>query len=397
MSTVRAAVLRRFLPQTLFGRLACLVTVAVVISHFLALKLMFQMGPDLFGPAPGVRPMPPPVAATPGPAGEWHPEPPPPHFSPIPKPPEGLDMLTHWRLWLDVAVRLSALLLVTWVGVRWLAQPVRGLADAAQALGRDIRREPLPETGTLECRDAIRVFNQMQALICRQLDERDSFVAAVSHDLRTPLTRLALRAESLPDGAQRAQFAHDIAEMNNMITITLDYMRDVAAVEPFVWLDLESLLGSMVDDYEAAGASVQLHATTAGAGAMCLLTQPQALRRCISNLVDNALRYGGNAQLSCHEHGGVIRIEVADDGAGVSESELQKILQPFYRSEISRNRHSGGVGLGLSIAHDIAQRLKGQLTLSNRPQGGLLATLAFPVSARAEALGPLRGPARQGL
>jgi signal transduction histidine kinase len=397
MRKVWAAVLRRFLPQTLFGRLACLVTVAVIISHFLALKLMFQMGPDLFGPAPGARPLPPPMAMAEGPAGGMRPEPPPEAYAQLPKPPEGLDMFTHWRLWLDVAVRLSALLLVTWVSVRWLAQPVRGLADAAQALGRDIRREPLEETGTLECRDAIRVFNQMQALICRQLDERDSFVAAVSHDLRTPLTRLALRVESLPDVLQRAQFGHDIAEMNNMISITLDYMRDVAAVEPFVMLDVESLLDSMVDDYSAAGASVLLERPSVGVGCGPLRTQPQALRRCIGNLLDNAVRYAGSAHVGCYALDGSVCIEVADHGSGVAEEDLQKILQPFYRGEASRNRHSGGVGLGLSIASDIAQRLQGQLTLANRPQGGLLATLTFPLTVQAEAAVPLRGPVRQGV
>lgn len=363
----RAAWLRRLVPRTLYGRLACLVAVAVVISHFLAIKLMFEMGPHLFGPPPGPGPGPRP-------------------------PPGGLDLLTHWNLWLDVAFRLSALLLVTWVGVRWLAQPVQGLANAARGLGQDVRSPPLVESGTVECREAIRVFNQMQARICRQLDERDNFVAAVSHDLRTPLTRLALRVEALPDGQHRAQFGRDIAEMNNMITVTLDYMRNVAAVEPFVLLDVESMLASLADDYAATGADVVLQDCPAGQGCAPLHTQPQALRRCVANLVDNAVRYGGRALLACYTLDGVVCLEVADDGAGVSESELQKIVQPFYRSEGSRNRHSGGVGLGLSIASDIAQRLKGRLTLSNRPEGGLLATLLFPLPGLSTA--PSSGPRR---
>jgi len=363
----RAAWLRRLVPRTLYGRLACLVAVAVVISHFLAIKLMFEMGPHLFGPPPGPGPGPRP-------------------------PPGGLDLLTHWNLWLDVAFRLSALLLVTWVGVRWLAQPVQGLANAARGLGQDVRSPPLVESGTVECREAIRVFNQMQARICRQLDERDNFVAAVSHDLRTPLTRLALRVEALPDGQHRAQFGRDIAEMNNMITVTLDYMRNVAAVEPFVLLDVESMLASLADDYAATGADVVLQDSPAGQGCAPLHTQPQALRRCVANLVDNAVRYGGRALLTCYTLDGVVCLEVADDGAGVSESELQKIVQPFYRSEGSRNRHSGGVGLGLSIASDIAQRLKGRLTLSNRPEGGLLATLLFPLPVLSTA--PSSGPGR---
>jgi signal transduction histidine kinase len=382
MTGERVALLHRLLPQTLFGRLACLMTLAVITSHFLALKLMFEMGPNIFGPRP------PPLLlelARHAPLGS----------DVRPGPPGGFDLLTHWNLWLDVAVRLSALLLVTWVGVRWLAQPVRGLADAAMKLGRDVRSEPLVEIGTVECREAIRVFNQMQARICQQLDERDSFVAAVSHDLRTPLTRLALRVEALPDVLQRARFRHDIAEMNNMIAVTLDYMRDVAASEPLVWLDLESMLTSMTDDYVSTGAHVRLDS---GREALCcgvLRTQPQALRRCISNLLDNAVRYGGSATMRCYPLDGAICIEIADQGNGVSESELHKITQPFYRSEGSRNRHSGGVGLGLSIASDIAQRLQGTLTLSNRPQGGLLAILTFPLSKGSETDFPLHSPAPQ--
>lgn len=377
MKHMGAAILRRLVPQTLFGRFACLVVLAVITSHFLALKLMFEIGPDLFGggamrvppppPPSGFAPMPMGAAMSGGMGGAQP-----------PMPPQGLDLLLHWNLWLDVAIRLSALLFVTWIAVRWLSQPVRGLADAARGLGSDVRSAPLVETGTLECREAIRVFNQMQARICRQLDERDNFVAAVSHDLRTPLTRLALRVEALPQALLRMQFGRDIAEMNTMITVTLDYMRDVAAVEPSVLLDLESMLSSLVDDYAAAGDPVRLDDEPARAVCAPLKTQAQALRRCIGNLVDNAVRYGGGAQLRCYETEGAVCIEVVDDGPGVSESELQKILQPFYRAEGSRNRHSGGVGLGLSIASDTAQRLHGQLALSNRPQGGLCATLTLP-------------------
>jgi signal transduction histidine kinase len=376
----QASALRRLVPQTLFGRLACLLTLAVITSHFLAIKLMFEMGPDLFGP----RPPPPPAMG-------WPPGPPGPH-----EPPGGLDMLTHWNLWLDVAVRLSALLLVSWVGVRWLAQPVQGLADAARKLGQDVRIAPLVETGTLECREAIRVFNHMQTRICRQMDERDRFVAAVSHDLRTPLTRLALRAETLPDPLQRARFGKDIAEMNDMITLTLDYMRNVAAVEPQVRLDLDSMLASLADDYAATGADVRCEETQYGPVCSPLWTQPQALRRCMANLIDNAVRYGGSAALRCYALDGVVCIEVSDEGPGVSEAELQKITQPFYRSEGSRNRHSGGVGLGLSIASDIAQRLKGSLTLANRPCGGLVATLSLPLSDAADPVLPLQNPVLQG-
>lgn len=339
------------MPNSLFGRLALLLGVAVLVSHAVALRLMFEMGPDLFAPAP------------PGGAGAW--------------PPGAEPGLQHWGLWLDVGVRLAVLMLAAWIGARWLSQPVRRLAHAARELGRDIHRAPLIEAGTDECREATRVFNQMQVQICTLLSERDSFVAAVSHDLRTPLTRMALRAESLSDAGQRLRFGCDIAEMNNMITATLDYLRGVAAAESFVLLDVDSMLHSLADDCSAGGHAVnvvrsaQLHACAP------LRTQAQALRRCISNIVDNAVRYGGAASVCCFDVGDHLCIEVRDNGPGVAEADLVKVLAPFYRVERSSHCHNGGVGLGLSIANDIARRLQGEVRLENGDLGGLVVTVAL--------------------
>lgn len=337
----------RLIPRTLFGRLALLLLVAVLASHALVLTVMFE----LMGPRPGAGP-----GFGPPPGG------PPPHL--------------QWGLWLDIGVRLAALMLAAWIGARWLSQPVLRLASAARDLGRDIRRAPLVEEGTDECREATRVFNQMQAQICRQLSERDRFVAAVSHDLRTPLTRLALRTESLADAEQRQQFARDIAEMNTMISATLDYLRGAAEQEPTVLLDVESALSSWVDDYQDTGRPVHIEA--ADAHCAPLRTQVSALRRCISNLVDNAVRYGGSARIRCIDAHDQVCIEITDAGPGIAESELGRVLQPFYRLEASRNRGSGGVGLGLSIAHDIAQRLQGRLSLRNGVAGGLVASVTLP-------------------
>lgn len=335
----------RLMPRTLFGRLALLLLVAVLASHALVLTMMFEfMGPR---PGPGFGPPP---------GG------PPPHL--------------QLGLWLDISVRLAALMLAAWIGARWLSQPVLRLASAACDLGRDIHRAPLVEEGTDECREATRVFNQMQAQICRQLSERDRFVAAVSHDLRTPLTRLALRTESLGDAEQRQQFARDIAEMNTMISATLDYLRGAAEQEPLVLLDVESALSSWVDDYQDTGYPV--HIDYVNARCAPLRTQASALRRCISNLVDNAVRYGGGASIRCVDAPDQVCIEVSDAGPGIAESELRQVLQPFYRLEGSRNRGSGGVGLGLSIAHDIAQRLQGRLSLRNGATGGLVASVTLP-------------------
>lgn len=380
MNRVLAWARALLVPSTLFGRLALLLGVAVLVSHALALRLMFEMGPHLFGPGPGAAPgvyaplnakgpggMPPPMGPAgppPGPGGPGGPNGPRPFLNP--------------RLWVDVGVRIAALMLAAWIGARWLSQPVRRLANAAHELGRDIHRAPLVEEGTDECREATRIFNQMQAQICRQLSERDSFVAAVSHDLRTPLTRLALRAEGLADVQQRLRFGRDIAEMNAMITTTLDYLRGAAHAEPFVLLDVDSMLRSLVDDYAASGHAVELVDAESAQACAPLRTQPSALRRCINNIVDNAIRYGGHARVRCHETPGHVCIEISDSGPGIAEADMDRMLTPFQRAEGSRNRHSGGVGLGLSIANDIARRLNGTVRLRNGEKGGLAVTVALP-------------------
>lgn len=349
------AVLARCLPATLFGRLALLLAVAVLASHGLALTLMFELRPEpprhtqlpaLQAPAELI------ALAGPGP---------------------GRPPLLHAGLLLDIGVRLAALLLAAWVGARWLSRPMGQLAAAARELGRNIERPPLPEEGTLECREASRVFNQMQARIRRQLQDRDRFVAAVSHDLRTPLTRLRLRAEVLPGEADRTAFARDIAEMDAMIAATLDHLRGVALAEPLAPLDMQALVQSLADDQADGGHDVLVQGQ-----AGLLPAQAGAMRRCLDNLVGNAVRYGGGAEVTLSDDGAAVRIAVRDHGPGLPEAELDRVLEPFYRAETSRNRLHGGVGLGLSIARDIAERHQGSLRLHNAPGGGLLALLELP-------------------
>ncbi|AVS75140.1 ATP-binding protein [Paracidovorax cattleyae] len=353
----------RCLPDTLFGRLALLLFVAVLASHVLALTLMFELRP---GSGPGLRHGPPAAADWPG-GGQGGSEP--------PLPPQARHPPGWWHpgLLLDIGVRLAALMLAAWWGARWLARPLRRLATAARQLGADIHRPPLPEDGTAECREASRVFNQMQARIRRQLDERDRFVAAVSHDLRTPLTRLRLRAESLGQDAERTAFARDIAEMDAMIAATLDHLRGVAGAEPLALLDVQALLESLVDDEQACG-----HEVHCSGIARPLPARAGALRRCLDNLVGNAVRYGGSAEVALEDAPDALRIHVRDHGPGLPPDELGRVVQPFYRVETSRNRHSGGAGLGLSIASDIVQRHGGSLLLSNAAGGGLRATVVLP-------------------
>jgi signal transduction histidine kinase len=351
MASLRATV-ARLLPDSLFGRLALLLMVAVVSSHVLALTLMFELRP------------PPPF---------------PPQFSP-PGFPGGPPPLFQLGLLLDIAVRLSALTLAAWVGAKWLSEPMRKLASAARELGSDIHRAPLVEEGTSECRETTRVFNQMQTRIREQLEQRDQFVAAVSHDLRTPLTRLALRAEALQDPQERMRFGKDIVEMDEMIRATLDYLRGAADPEPMVLLDVGSLVSSMVYDCQDCGQAVAL---VDGAPAAPLSAQASSLRRCIGNLVENAVRYGVRARIAVLDSSEALQIVVSDDGPGIAEHELVPVLTPFYRVESSRNRNSGGVGLGLATASDIARRHAGALQLRNGPNGGLVATLTLPRHAAA--------------
>jgi len=331
------------LPKTLFGRLAWLLVIAVLLSHLLARQLVLEVGADLFRPA---------------------------------TPPEGSGML-HWVYWMEIGIRLSALIVAAWVGAHWLAQPVRRLAQAAQALGHDIHSTPLRESGTLESREATRVFNAMQVQICKQLHERDRFVAAVSHDLRTPLTRMALRAENLPTPALRAQFGRDIGEMNSMIAATLDYLRGVAQAEPLVLLDLDSMLCSLADDYAACGHAVVVEHPNGVPLCAPHTTQAQALRRCVGHLVNSAMRYGGGARIRSFDHGTQLSIEVRDDGPGVRDVKLETLRLPWLWAERSRHRQGADMGWELSIASDMALRLSGELHLDNRPEGGLTATLVL--------------------
>jgi signal transduction histidine kinase len=338
--------LKSLLPASLFGRLALLLLVSAMLSHVLALTMLFEL-----------RPMPPHM---------HHP-----HLGspPMPSPPP----MFQWGLVMDVVIRLTAMGVAAWVGARWLSQPIKRLAQAALALGSDIHRSPLPMEGPKECRDATLVFNQMQAQIRQQLSDRDRFVAAVSHDLRTPLTRLRLRVEGIANDAQRQKFQQDIIEMDEMITSTLDYLRGSANQEARVLLDVNALVDSIREDQLDCGQVI----TVSGAAAP-LMAQPCALRRCLSNLVDNAIRYGGSAEIKLVDAPDHLLIEVCDQGAGLPEGELSKVTAPFYRVEGSRNRQHGGVGLGLSIASDIARHHGGRLQLRNGPSAGLMVGVFLP-------------------
>lgn len=278
------------------------------------------------------------------------------------------------RLALTLLILLGTVILLSLVAVRWVTGPLSSLANAADQLGADINRPPLPETGPIEVQRAARAFNTMQRRLSRFIADRTRILAAMSHDLQTPITRMRLRTEMLDDEAVRGKFAKDIEEMESMVAQTLDFMRDAGSDEPVRRVDVMALLESLQTDYEEAGNAVDIE----GGIAQPYPCRPHALRRCLTNVVDNAIRYGRRATLRVEDGAERIAIRVLDEGPGIPEEELEKAFEPFFRGETSRSRETGGTGLGLGIARNIARAHGGDLSLRNRPEGGLEATLTLP-------------------
>jgi len=278
------------------------------------------------------------------------------------------------RFWMHLALTLGAVIAVALIGVRLVTRPIQRLADAAEAFGRDLDSPPLDETGPTETRRAAEAFNRMQARIKRLVAERSRALAAVSHDLRTPLTRMRLRAELVDDEALRAQIGADIDDMQAMVESTLDYLRGLRDNEAVQEIDIVALLQSLVADEQALERPVTLEAGAAAPFAGRL----SVLRRALANLVDNAVKYGGAARIRVEDGGEVLRLVVEDGGPGIPEEALASVVEPYVRLETSRSRATGGVGLGLAIARDAARLHGGELELGNRPGGGLAATLVLP-------------------
>ena len=273
---------------------------------------------------------------------------------------------------------LTAAGLTLWA-VRRLTRPVRDLAAAAERLGRDVNAPPLPEDGPREVATAARAFNTMAERIRRFVGDRTQMVAAIGHDLKTPITRLKLRAELLDDDEQRRKILADLEEMEAMIGATLAFARDDAAAEPSVMVDLAALCRTVLDEATDAAPEMAEAITYDGPEHLTVRARPVALKRALANLVGNALAYGGAARLTLAEAApGQLRIVIEDDGPGVPEYELEGVFQPFRRLETSRNRETGGSGLGLPIARNILRAHGGDVVLRNRPQGGLAAVMTLP-------------------
>jgi signal transduction histidine kinase len=269
---------------------------------------------------------------------------------------------------------LTAVIVVSLLAVRLVTRPFQRLAEAADAFGRDLESPPLPETGPTETRRAAEAFNRMQERLRRLIAERSRALAAVSHDLRTPLTRLRLRAELIEDDALRAQINSDIDDMQAMVESTLDYLRGLRANEPLQSIDMDALLQSLVADEQALGRPV----TLAGMAVAPYVGRLSALKRALANLIDNAVKYGHSAHILVADDATALRLSVEDRGPGIPEAEMARVVEPYVRLETSRSRETGGVGLGLTIARDVAMLHGGDLLLENLASGGLRSTLLLP-------------------
>ncbi|QET03297.1 HAMP domain-containing protein [Cupriavidus pauculus] len=290
-------------------------------------------------------------------------------------PPPGGPLHGLWPPHLGMVFQLAAILIASWVGARLLARPVQQLARGAGRLAQDVHAPPLDEhTGPAEARAATHALNLMQQRIRTQLAQQSRFLAAVSHDLRTPLTRMSLRIERIESNDVRYRLRQDLAEMNGLIDATLYYLRERDdATGPRQRVDVQALLQAIVDDAQEIGQDVALIGS-----AQPMHAYPAELRRAVVNLVENAHRYGGAAQIVLSDSAERVVIDVCDSGPGIPPAELQRVLEPFYRVESSRSRATGGVGMGLAIAADIVARHGGELELSNRLEGGLRVRIVLP-------------------
>jgi len=257
--------------------------------------------------------------------------------------------------------------------VRMTTRSLDRLARAADAIGEDPGSTPLAETGPSEIQRVIAAFNRMQERVRRYLVERGRLLSAISHDLKTPITRLRLRAEMLSDAELRDKMLRDLDEMQTMVGATLDFFRSVGKDVPRQPVDVGALIDSMCEDRRESGQALSVRGAPLGP----YRADPQALRRCLDNLIENAVRYGSCADIEIEDSAERLRIAIRDRGPGIPQAELERVFEPFYRLDGSRNMDSGGTGLGLSIARNIARWHGGDVTLSNA-SSGLVAELALP-------------------
>lgn len=328
--------------NSLFARLFGTFLLAIVLAHVLGFVWLHSYG---------------------------HPHPPHPHPPPPLEPPlfrlDGPELL--------LTLQCFALVIAAWFGARQLTRPIQQLSSAAERLSTHLDGPPLIEQGPEELVQAARSFNRMQKGIHEQVRLRSRMLTAVSHDLRTPLTRMRLVLEQVDNTHLRQRLIHDIDEMRVLLESSLAYLEAQSAVEPRQRLDVQALAESLIEDACEHGADALLTGQC-----QPLRVQPVALRSCLNNLISNALRYAGHVRVELRERGEWLEIWVCDQGPGIPPEQRDAVFEPFFRLEHSRNRDFGGTGLGLTVAREAVLRQGGTLDLQETPGGGLTVVMKLP-------------------
>jgi signal transduction histidine kinase len=289
----------------------------------------------------------------------------------------------RWAVRMIFWIGLTTVLIVviSFWAVHRMTRPLRSFADAAERIGLDVRSPPLPEQGSRELRNATRAFNTMQERLRRFVDDRTMMLAAISHDLRTMLTRLKLRAEFIEDAEQQEKAIADLDEMQAMLDSTLAFARDDAAEEARTQTDLAALVQSLCDNMADAGQPVTCNTSSR----LPYVCAPGSIKRAVQNIVVNAIKYGEAAKVEVVDRPDQIDIIVTDKGPGIPADRREDVFRPFFRLEASRNRETGGSGLGLAVARSIARRHGGDILLEDAANGGFAVRLSLPHT-------PMSGP-----
>lgn len=292
-----------------------------------------------------------------------------------PAPVFGLDAWQQ-RLVLWFLITALAMAPLAWIVARRMARPYQLFSEAAERLGRDPQSTPisLALTGASEIKVAAVAFNDMQSRLQRYVEDRTAMVGAIAHDLRTPLTRLKFRIESAPEDLRR-KMAKDIDEMEQMISAAMTFVRDASHAGARSPLEVSTLVESLCDEMVETGAQV----TLTDRERVVLNGDAVALRRLFTNLLENAVKFGGGVEVRVLGQEGFAVIEILDDGPGIPDDERERVFEPFYRREPSRNRDTGGIGLGLAVVRSVARAHGGEVDLENRPEGGLKARVRLPL------------------
>ena len=339
--------LAKLLPRSLSGRMTLILVLGLLAAQFASLLLHLQERAAMLAD------------------GHVHPGMP------------ALDALPLRFIW-HVSLTLAAVIIVSLIAVRWATKPLQQMASAATAFAHDLDAPALPVSGPTEVRRAAEAFNFMQHRLRQLVVERGRALAAVSHDLRTPLTRMRLRAELVDDLVLQDKLNADIDAMQGMVNSVLAYLRGLEDAEPIQPINMEALLSSIVEDEQALGRQVSLSEAALGRATAPYAGKLSVLKRAVTNLIDNAVAHGKNVAVRIEDSATVLRVVIEDDGPGIPEGDLVRVTEPFVRLDTSRSLDTGGVGLGLAIVRDAAAYHGGTVVLENRDSGGLRAILELP-------------------